>query len=313
MAISVAQSASGGALPLNFSTAVTAGNTVFLIVGGYTNSGGACSSSSPTLGGSPVSGSAAFFNPGGSNGLQSTGSPAAYAAIWMMPNCPGGSVAVGLTTSFPGGGLTGAMAFEVSGLGATPVLDQSVSATATTGTTVNTGATGSITAAPELILCADQTYGGSSSNPSGGWTATNISTNTWAGYQIATSSGGTYNWTQTVTSGPWAAGIVTIAAALASAAGTVQPASTLRTPWRRPSRAVVQFTPVVTVNTGHGPAGRAQPLAASLVAPRRRPARAVVQFIPVTTTNGPAKPHPQHGTPSSDEARGWKRWLLWGP
>lgn len=94
--------------------------------------------------------------------------------------------------------------------------------------------------------------------------------------------------------------------------GTVQPRATIPVPRRRPARAVTGFVPVVTVNTGHGPAGTVQPLAASLVAPRRKPGRAVVHFIPVTTTNAPAKPHPAHGTPSSDEARGWKRWLLWG-
>jgi hypothetical protein len=60
------------------------------------------------------------------------------------------------------------------------------------------------------------------------------------------------------------------------------------------------------------PAGVIQP-AAAIPVPRRRLARAVVRFTPVATINATAPPpRPQHGTPSSDEARGFKRWLLWG-
>ena len=94
-------------------------------------------------------------------------------------------------------------------------------------------------------------------------------------------------------------------------AGTVQPRATFPTPRRRLSRGITGFTPVATVNQAHGPAGTVQPLAAQ-PAPRRKPARAVVRFTPVATVNAaPPPPRPASGLASSDEAREFKRWLLW--
>ena len=82
-------------------------------------------------------------------------------------------------------------------------------------------------------------------------------------------------------------------------------------PRRRPARAWVQFTPVTTTNTPV--AFVAVPAPRQMATwPRRRPARAVIGFTPVTTTNGPPHHRPPGGTPSSDDARQFKRWLLWG-
>ena len=82
-------------------------------------------------------------------------------------------------------------------------------------------------------------------------------------------------------------------------------------PRRRPGRAVVEFTPVTTTNTPV--AFVAVPAPRQMAAwPRRKPARAVIGFTPVTTTNGPPHHRPPGGTPSSDDARQFKRWLLWG-
>lgn len=83
-------------------------------------------------------------------------------------------------------------------------------------------------------------------------------------------------------------------------------------PRRRPARAWVQFTPVTTTNTPV--AFVAVPAPRQMATwPRRRPARAVIGFTPVTTTNAPPHHRPPGGTPSSEGAREWKRWLLWGP
>lgn len=135
----------------------------------------------------------------------------------------------------------------------------------------------------------------------------------YVGYALNQGSGSTtYTWSAASGAGDLAT--IAVAAFLPPASGppsgTVQPATAVAAPRRKLARAVVRFTPVVTVNA-HGPSGTVQPLTAR-AAPRRRPARAVVRFTPVTTTNGPAKPIPSRGTPPSDEAREWKRWLLWG-
>jgi hypothetical protein len=137
-----------------------------------------------------------------------------------------------------------------------------------------------------------------------------------AGSQVVTAIGSpAYDGTMGASS-IYGASVVTLAPPVATAVGgTVQPAATVATPrrnlfraiWRgitgqaytavpppkqlppgprspAPRRAVVQFTPVRTVNQGPPVPGTVQPLPAR-PAPRRTPARAVILFRPVTTVN----------------------------
>lgn len=210
MTISVVQSQDASALPVTFTNPVTAGNSVFLVIIAATFSGGTISSTAPTLGGSSVPSSQAFFNPLTVSGINSplAGSNGAYFAIWLLPNCPGGSttVSASITGSFIGG-----IAYEVSGLGGSPGLDQSSSGSSNASTAIDSGTTGAITAAPELILAGAATFSGSGAGPGAPWADLSPNGNSWAGYQIAVAAGGTYDWAQTGTSAePWAAGIVTV-------------------------------------------------------------------------------------------------------
>jgi hypothetical protein len=207
--ISVAQSndLNGSGTSLAFGSNVTALDTVFLVVIVYANSNVTLSVTSPTLGGSAVPGAALLQ----SEQVYDSGTGhAAGHFTFMLPDCPGGSSAVGWTA----GGSTsvdGAAIYDVAGLGPRPVLDQQAAGSGS-GTAVASGATPAILASPEFILGAAAMYQGDASGPGGGWTTLEPNNSGWAGYQIATSAGGTYSWSQTQTSSDaWTAGIVTVA------------------------------------------------------------------------------------------------------
>jgi hypothetical protein len=315
VAISVVQSiAFSGAWSGSFGSNVAAGNTVYLFGYQYTTGGATMGSSNPEFAGSAV-GTATQLISG-----QGPGVNAVYGTLWQLPGLAGGAASVALTNS--GGtvdGNVGMIAIEVSGLGAAPVLDAGATPNPETGNGTSSspasGSTGDITTAPELILALAVGFGIGLTLPGGAWSGL-LTTSDFcaAGWQVAASSGGSYSYAPSgSSSGSWFAGVAALEAATsAGVAGTVQPAATLRTARRSLARAVTGFVPVRTVNTGHGPAGTVQPLTAR-PAPRRVPARAYVRFTPVTTVNAPAPPpKPQHGTPPSDEGRGFKRWLLWG-
>ena len=235
MTIAVVQSndLNGSGASLSFGSGVTTGNTVFLVVVGYSSSSSALSVTSPTLGGSSVTGSSTLQSE--QLYYSSTGHNVGH-FTFMLPDCPGGSAAVGWTA---GGGtsIDAAFIYEVSGLGASPALDQQAVADGTT-TAVASGTTPAITEAPEFILGAAAIYagtvGGGTGNGPGSppWTVLEPNFSGWAGYQIATSSGGTYSWSQTgVSADTWTCGIVTVyagsggtspSAGNAAAAGTAQ-------------------------------------------------------------------------------------------
>lgn len=211
MAISIVQTATGvGNPPVAFASPVTVGNTVILIAPTYSTSGTQPSTSAVKLGGNTITGTVAFFNPGINNGVNSTTGTGnvAYVSIWMLPNVQvSGQTAVDVTNS--GGGI-GQVAYEVAGLGTSPSLDQSASGSSTSSSSLTTGATGAITGAPEIVIGASMTFGGAGAPA--GFTAVNPTTDLWAGYQIASSVGATYTWSQSAAGTPWAAGLVTILA-----------------------------------------------------------------------------------------------------
>jgi hypothetical protein len=130
----------------------------------------------------------------------------------MIPNVPAGGTTVDYTAA-NFNGMIGQAIYEVAGLGPAPVLDKSNSGGAGTGTAVSSGATGAITGAPELVLAGTMAFAGTPATNSG-WTCLQPSggADLTAGYQIATSSGGSFTWSQTSSGSPWAAGIVTVVA-----------------------------------------------------------------------------------------------------
>lgn len=213
MSVSVVQVATSQTNTATFSANVTPGNTVFVVAHGYATAGWVVNTSGVTLGGQTVTKTLQLQGSQSDN----AGKPSAGHAVWMLPNCSGGSKAVSWNfTSIPGStsGLTvvGTIAYEVSGLGTNP-LPTMRTASATTSTAIDSGATGNLQFGNEFILATAVTHSGSTAGP-GGWTSTNSGTNnSWAGYQIAVSSGSSYDWAQTGTASDyWSAGIVSVLA-----------------------------------------------------------------------------------------------------
>jgi hypothetical protein len=217
-----------------FPSAVTVGNTVLLVVAEF--SAPTVTVTSVELGGSVITGTTQLEFPQTAGG----GSPQGVCIV-MMPNVQvSGQTTVSYTCS---GSVIGTYAIEVAGLGASPTLDQFVTATGATGT-ISSGSTGSTTAAAEFVFCAAATYNGTTASPTGSsWTATTGlgSNHLSVGYIIQSSSAQTYSWTQ-VTGGTtgWAVAIVTLKAggsatvtgvaatsALAAPAGSVSAGATV--------------------------------------------------------------------------------------
>lgn len=220
-----------------FATGVTAGNTVFLTIFAFAFSNTTITSSAPLLGGSSVTGATLLK---AESSPFTTGSGVVYAGFWMLPNVPGGATSVSVTVG--GGGTAFSLyAYEVSGLGTTPTLDQF--AIAGNGNSANpaSGTTGATTTANEFVLGAGIMLSVALASPGAPWTAVaGPSSFAWGGYQIQSASGATYSWSQSSggSTNAWAAGVVTVA----SSAGGVTPAplyplkTAIRSPIQLPPR-----------------------------------------------------------------------------
>jgi hypothetical protein len=173
-------------------TCYQGGGTGVTFSGG--NGGG---STSPTL----------TYQPPLSGGANST----VRQVVYVFANVPGGVKTFGFTAST--GSLYDCKAYEVSGLGASPTIDKTVSNTGTSSLDPSSGTTAAITAPGELVIGSSVIYGVASASPGGSWTATGDPQDwSWAGYQLPSSSGGTFSWSQTSTTAQnWVASIVTIA------------------------------------------------------------------------------------------------------
>jgi hypothetical protein len=223
MALAVVQSVSfNAAWSGSFGANVTAGNTVFLLAYQYNNTGATMSSSSPVFGGSPASG-ASLITSG-----QPSGSAVVYGVIWMLPDLAGGAASVGLTNS--GGTVdtnVGMAAVEVSGLGASPALDTTATNPApATGSSGNpaSGTTSATAEAPDFIIAFAVEYGTALTAPGAPWlapTGGQPASGCLAGWQIATSAGGTYSYSATGSGQRWAASVAAIA--VTSGAAPQQP------------------------------------------------------------------------------------------
>lgn len=114
---SVVQTASvHGSTTVTLASNTAPGNSVFLAVTAFNSGGGSViSSNSPTYGGAAVSGAVKLAET--QSGAATN--PNIYAAVWFLPNLPGGSNSFAITE--PNGFASLTTATEVAGLGASPV------------------------------------------------------------------------------------------------------------------------------------------------------------------------------------------------
>jgi hypothetical protein len=209
MAVSVVQVATSQNNSATFASNVTAGNTIIVAAYAQLAQGIVISTSGLQLGGLAVPGSVAL------QGFQSDNQsgPCAGHAVWMMPNCAGGSQVVSWQFTPTGTGMTavGTIAYEVAGLGSNPLPTMGNVASSIGSTAIDTGSTGTLQFADELVVAASMTNAGAAAAP-GGWTATNNSTNNcWAGYQTTNAPGSSFDWAQTgASSDYWSAGVVSV-------------------------------------------------------------------------------------------------------
>jgi hypothetical protein len=198
----------------NFNTNVTAGNSIVMIPALYSNAGsGSFSTSNPQFGslGNSVPGAQL---------IEATGpfedDEAVYTAVWLMPNVPGGATFVRLDLSYPSpGGPHGTFAYEIAGLGGTPQLDSAGGVAFATGSSapVNSGACPAITEPVEIVFGFGHIYSVNLSAPASAWTAAmgGSDADFWAGYQITSTTGGTYDWAQAGSgAGSWNSGVAAI-------------------------------------------------------------------------------------------------------
>lgn len=213
MTISVVQVAPSGTS--TFSSAVTVGNTVLFVLGEY---------SAPTvtvtnieLGGSTITGTTQLEFPQTAGGGSAQG-----VLIAMLPNVQvSGQKAITYTCS---GNVIDVYAIEIAGLGASPTMDQAITAVGTGGN-IASGTTAATTTAAEFIFGAAANYNGSTNAPTGSsWTTTlntsdgHLST----AYLIQSTAGATYAYNQTVggSATGWAVAIVTLKAGTTSITST---------------------------------------------------------------------------------------------
>ena len=213
MTISVVQTAwiSAG-FSGSFASNVTIGNSIVIAATGYNgNNGTAISSSGLLYNGASQAGTVKLTD------LQSGGGTGSdYLAFWLIPDVQSSAKTLAITmTNSLTGSFVGIAAWEVSGLGASPALDQSSIASGGTTAAQSSGTTGAITGAPEFIAGALVQDGTPGTLPGSPWSANIVSgtTNTAAQSQIVVSSGGTYAYNVGAGNANWVSGIVTVKAA----------------------------------------------------------------------------------------------------
>jgi hypothetical protein len=191
-----------------FGSGVTTGSTLFFNPYSY-DSGATISAGTPKYNGSAYASASQLI------GESSAGAGNVFSATWMYPDISSGGGTTVSLACINGNvdGNVGSVAYEVSGLGATPALDRSAGQSHTgSSALVTSGATSAIQFAPEFVLGTAVIYGASPGAPAGFTNAYNIAGGFCvSGYQIPVSSGGTYAY-DTGTSGPndYAATVATV-------------------------------------------------------------------------------------------------------
>jgi hypothetical protein len=204
-----------------FGTGITLGN--WLVINGTAYSTATpppSNTASPTVGGVTPVGGLQLLSQQSPNTTDNV-----YGTTWLLPVTAAiaGGTAVAMTF-LNSSGAVGVGAYEISGLGASPVADRSLSGDAATAA-VTSGTTAAIRTGPELIVAWNVVYGQAQGGgpSSGGFTSIDLSGGdgfSYSGIQVASAGGGTYVYSDTAgAAANWAAGIVTIAAALPAAVG----------------------------------------------------------------------------------------------
>jgi len=298
----------GGGWSVSFGSDVGSTDTLFAVVTGYNNSNVTISSSGPTFDGTAGTGSQAP-----SKILEKLysydGTVTDYVAVWMLPPPSGGwpssagPLAVTVTNSLAFANV-GIIAFDVAGLGTSPTVDQLITADGFT-TSPSSGTTAAIQFANEFVLgvlVQDQALTVNPGSPWSTFTGTGGDYNSIASYVLPSSSGSTYTYSATVSpAARWAAGVVTVYAPsgtthTATAALTVSP-SFSAVPQRGKYR-----TGALTVVPAFS--------AARVQGHVRTAALTVTPVFRAVPSGGAGRPAVTQ-VPDSDEAREFKRWLLW--
>ena len=209
--MSVVQEATSGAgsFPITLASPVTAGNTLVIVASGAENTTpSGVLVDSPTLDGSSVTGAYTVFDPSGLKAVMSSVTPGVYGSVWVLPNCPAGSVvAFGTVDGFAQSGHV----FEVSGLGTAPVVDVTVSADGDDN--LPTSGTTAVAASPAFVVGFSVGYGLGMYGVEGTtwqWRYQSDSPFAISGYHLGLNRQ-SYNWTTIGASvAPWSAGVVSI-------------------------------------------------------------------------------------------------------
>ena len=218
--IVMVQTASGtNPASMAFTNPVTAGNSIVVLLTGY--SPAATPAYSPGMyplvnyNGAPVVGPIPLWDQSGTGAdvVNSTvGNFDAFAAGWLIPHVAAGNT----VTSTIASGLqaNGWVMYEVSGLGTSPAVTQKSLNHGNNTATVNSGTTPPISVTPAFIVAVSGDTSNTLATPTtGGWALNLLAGYANFGYQIATSSGGTYNWTQSGGGpGNWGASVAVITA-----------------------------------------------------------------------------------------------------
>lgn len=216
MAITVAHTTTANALSVTIPS-TTAGNCLVVCVSSEQSPPTAVQSvSGITLGGSAGN----FAQLAGT----SLSTNACAAIIWADPNCAGGQTAIVISGSnlSVGSSQGGVTVYEISGLAASSVLDQS-STSIGTSATYTSGTTPTTTQASEIVIGCTNFFGTLSTSPAGYTNSTFSFAST--GYEIVAATGAyVYSGTQSA-SDKYAGAVVALKAAGAVAFDAVGPSS----------------------------------------------------------------------------------------
>ena len=211
----------GTAFGGSFASPTKAGNTVVVVIDGFSGTSGVPAVTGVTLGGSAdhFSAATAVVN------TYVSGYAMALSAIWVDYNCAGGQTAIAIISS----NLTlssnfGIIIYEVGGMGVTNPVDKT-----STGQVSGAGGTGAwssgstaTTASPdEVWFGADIVGSGAGTQPGAPWVNSQFgSTQTGGGFLIPSATGAAaYAGTQTGTS-VWTAAVVTLLGAAVTVSGS---------------------------------------------------------------------------------------------
>ena len=213
MTISVVQTQASSGGTIIFPGPSTPGNTVFLVIIMYGDPNP--TSSNVQFGSATVPGTTLIQHVADTSDCSHD--------IWMLPNCPSAQTVVSYDYNH---NVDANFAYEVAGLGPSPLTDRSASAFIASGgasTIIGAGPTSPTRYPAEFAIGAVADFdGGISITSPSGWTcpASVDASHGWSGYQILSSSGATPSFAVTSAGHTeWTAGIVTVAPSSSSPLG----------------------------------------------------------------------------------------------